>query len=737
LKLGYNEEAFLYLVSKEFPNLKTNVIEYFGISERAYYRLIGKKKKSILKPEKLISKIESNWRKEFDDQVKEAILGIKIERKKLFCEKVIDWIRFRDSQIELIKYFKKNWNEKNNIGILKAHNGFGKTLSILGLLLEIFQKNSLKDLKNSSIQVVYFLNTHAQIDNALRVVKQVGLKAIAIKSRGDFCFNDEIEPSSDPFYKMLKCKELRDEDQCEFCNNLTYREEIYNLSSNETLDYCKKKNVCGYYAIKDCLYDSDIIFLCYAQLFNRNIFYSFINSLHKGKETIFIFDESHHLVTFANEIDEKVLSMKNKVVQNPSSDFLKIFARWLRGMEKKFRARIKIEDLDEMEITVDKKRLLKQVEKETGLNKTRIENNLLEFRKIGLNNYGLHNFTNFFYYLIKNSIKEEDGKFYSDYYTSIKLDYNDDIVFRHLYLRFDSILRRIRNKRLMFMSGTLNINQFIQVLKLNEHKLFIKIKKEHEKENKTNVFLMNLLKQRLKDGFYSLEERGILVKEYDYSFPIENRKILVLKDINSNFKQRTKENYKRFGDILFKILKESNYRVAIFFPSYSFMNHVIKNSKLLKDYIRLKKNRVFFEEKKNKAIDNDELIGKYRKSRKGILFGINGGRNSEGLDFKDTQIKIIVIVGLPISFPNSLRNRYMRLYGFANVYFIPAIIKTTQSIGRCIRDEEQKGIIVVLDDRFVNEDKFHDNLPEDLKNLRVVNEYELLKEIKDSKEFLN
>jgi DNA excision repair protein ERCC-2 len=166
------------------------------------------------------------------------------------------------------------------------------------------------------------------------------------------------------------------------------------------------------------------------------------------------------------------------------------------------------------------------------------------------------------------------------------------------------------------------------------------------------------------------------------------------------------------------------------------MRDIINQSKVLDKYVKEKKYRMFFEKKGNSPTDNDVLVENFRKSKRGVLFGINGGRNSEGLDFKDTQIKLIVIAGLPISFPTSLRRKYLDLYGFTNVYLIPALIKTIQSIGRAIRDEFQKALIFILDDRYYLEDNLASNLPKDLQSYKIVNEYGLIKAIKDNKEFL-
>ena len=78
----------------------------------------------------------------------------------------------------------------------------------------------------------------------------------------------------------------------------------------------------------------------------------------------------------------------------------------------------------------------------------------------------------------------------------------------------------------------------------------------------------------------------------------------------------------------------------------------------------------------------------------------------EGIDLLGDLLKCVIIVGIPLSKldleTNELINHYDKKYGKGRdyAYIYPAIIKTLQNAGRCIRSETDKGIVVFLDERY-------------------------------------
>jgi DNA excision repair protein ERCC-2 len=91
-----------------------------------------------------------------------------------------------------------------------------------------------------------------------------------------------------------------------------------------------------------------------------------------------------------------------------------------------------------------------------------------------------------------------------------------------------------------------------------------------------------------------------------------------------------------------------------------------------------------------------------------IVLAVQGGLFAEGIDYPGDALigAMIVGPGLP-QFDlerEELKNYYEKHYGaqqgYAYAYIYPAMTKVIQAAGRVIRTEEDRGIIVLLDDRF-------------------------------------
>ncbi len=90
-----------------------------------------------------------------------------------------------------------------------------------------------------------------------------------------------------------------------------------------------------------------------------------------------------------------------------------------------------------------------------------------------------------------------------------------------------------------------------------------------------------------------------------------------------------------------------------------------------------------------------------------IVFAVQGGTFSEGVDYPGDMLIGAFVIGPPL--PNfdlereEMRKYYERHYGagFDYAYAIPAMAKAIQAAGRVIRSETDRGLIVLMDNRFV------------------------------------
>ena len=107
-----------------------------------------------------------------------------------------------------------------------------------------------------------------------------------------------------------------------------------------------------------------------------------------------------------------------------------------------------------------------------------------------------------------------------------------------------------------------------------------------------------------------------------------------------------------------------------------------------------------------------------------VVFGVARGKISEGVDMSiggRSMLSAVIIVGLPYPKRTELQEalyKYFReKFGDKAIEYandIPCLNALAQSAGRLLRSPEDKGIIVIMDERAVG--KFKRKLPEEWRN---------------------
>lgn len=107
-----------------------------------------------------------------------------------------------------------------------------------------------------------------------------------------------------------------------------------------------------------------------------------------------------------------------------------------------------------------------------------------------------------------------------------------------------------------------------------------------------------------------------------------------------------------------------------------------------------------------------------------LVLAVQGGSFSEGVDYAGEMAVGAFVVGPPLP-KYDLEREEMRGYyqlqygaGFDYAYVIPAMAKAVQAAGRVIRSETDRGIVVLMDGRFL-EPGYHRAMPADWFESRV------------------
>lgn len=147
--------------------------------------------------------------------------------------------------------------------------------------------------------------------------------------------------------------------------------------------------------------------------------------------------------------------------------------------------------------------------------------------------------------------------------------------------------------------------------------------------------------------------------------------------------------------------KAGNYMV--FFPSYAYMREVYEAfSTLYPDQ------QTVLQAPNMKEAEREAFLEQFEARPQASILGfcVLGGIYSEGIDLKGDRLigSIIVGVGLPQINPEQ---EVIRAYfegrnhmGFAYAYQIPGMNKVHQAAGRVIRDDTDRGLVLLIDDRF-------------------------------------
>ena len=140
----------------------------------------------------------------------------------------------------------------------------------------------------------------------------------------------------------------------------------------------------------------------------------------------------------------------------------------------------------------------------------------------------------------------------------------------------------------------------------------------------------------------------------------------------------------------------------IFFPSFAYMHKVAESYRTFyPEDLLVEQETGMTEEARRAVLDQMQDDGTLR-----LVFTVLGGVFSESVDLVGDRLigAVIVTVGLPqIGFERDQIRAQMeeRLgEGFAYAYSYPGMGKVLQAAGRVIRTEEDKGLILLIDERY-------------------------------------
>ena len=235
----------------------------------------------------------------------------------------------------------------------------------------------------------------------------------------------------------------------------------------------------------------------------------------------------------------------------------------------------------------------------------------------------------------------------------------------------------------------------------------VNLQKRIEKGVSTVFFSATLLPiQYYKDLLSTDKENYAIYAES--TFKEEQRLLAFGIDVSTKYTRRNEKEFRRMAEYIVKTIhcKKGNYMV--FFPSYKLMQQVYDM------FMDLDGGRAesVLQKSGMKEDAREEFLAAFEKEydTSFVAFCVMGGIFSEGIDLTNDKLigAIVVGTGLPqISNEREiLKNHYDACSGngFDYAFRFPGLNKVLQAAGRVIRTTEDRGVILLLDDRFLQSD---------------------------------
>lgn len=185
-------------------------------------------------------------------------------------------------------------------------------------------------------------------------------------------------------------------------------------------------------------------------------------------------------------------------------------------------------------------------------------------------------------------------------------------------------------------------------------------------------------------------------------FPAENLGLLIHDRIATTYTRRA-GSYSDVAQIIAAACRARPGNYLVFFPSYAYLLAVVEQ---LQPYVP--ERHLLIQAQGMTEAEREQFLARFSAGNSDLLIGcaVMGGIFGEGIDLVGERLigAIVVGVGLPqLCLERDLIKEYFNRrnnQGFAYAYQYPGLNRVLQAAGRVIRSETDRGVIVLIDERF-------------------------------------
>ena len=558
---------------------------------------------------------------------------------------------YREGQKRLVEDVYRTILRRKNL-FMQAPTGVGKTISTIFPAVKAVGEN----LGDRIFYLTAKTITASVAKDTFRLLCEYGYKAkiIQLTAKEKLCLCDEMEcnPVNCPYAKG----------HYDRVNDAVF--ELLTSSDfftrDEIVEQANKYMVCPFELSLDVSSCVDDIVCDYNYVFDPNVYLKrFFQEGIKG-DYIFLIDEAHNLVErsremYSAQIYKEDFLMCRKIIKPYSSKIEKILDKCNKALLEYKR------ECETYVVYENVGNLIFQL--------MRLTSELDEFLQKPLEFQGRKDITDF-YFQVRN--------FLSIY----------DLVDEH-YVIYSQLLDDGRFMLKLFcVDPSLNIQNCL------------------DKANASIFFSATLLPINYYKSLLSTKKDNYAI--YAQSIFDEKKRLLVFgKDVSTKYTRRNAAEFEKMAEYIYRTVKCKKGNYMIFFPSYKLMNQVYDIfTEIHTDFDTIIQTSGMKEE------EREEFLEAFTVERDSSLvaFCVMGGIFGEGIDLKNEQLIGVIVVGtgLPqISYEREiLKNYYDSLNGcgFDYAFRYPGINKVLQAAGRVIRTVDDNGVILLLDERFLQSD---------------------------------
>lgn len=578
--------------------------------------------------------------------------------------KVCSWTELRNSSIEKLDFPFKTYRKGQRelaVGVYKtiktgsrlfvqAPTGIGKTLATTF--------PGLKSLGEGHISKIFYLTaktiTRTVVEGAFDSMRSNGLrlKTLNITAKEKICFREG------------KCRP----DECPYAvgyfDRINYAvEDIFSLDNfnmNNIQEYARKHMVCPFeYSLELSLW-ADCIICDYNYVFDPRVYLKRFFST-GGKDFLFLVDEAHNLVDRAREMFSAELFKK---------DFLSLKRKSKNELPQIYEAVNKINSC----FIEFRKRC-----------EERDENYLIEPEPLKEFNTLIRRFTD-----------KCDAYFES----KRKCDFHEELLDLYFegvsYIRISELYDERYVTYIEKYSNDIRIKQFC----IDPSYLL----SESMKRGKSTVLFSATLAPLDYFSYILGGEREDYKIRIPSPFPQWNLELLLADNISTRFRNR-ELSYTKVAEAIYSVAKSKKGNYIAYFPSYKYMYDVIES------FVNLNTGfDIIYQRAEMNEGEKEAFLGSFTLDRDNTLvaFAVMGGMFGEGIDLAGDKLSgaVIVGVGLPqVCLERDILRSYFQEkndMGFEYAYIYPGMNKVLQAAGRVIRTENDRGVVLLIDERFSN-----------------------------------